>query len=1277
MKRFKKSALLLCSMMVLLLMSTSVFATDSWVEAKIMDSSIGVSKQTAEISSISYVADKNVGIEVNNDKFSISSGNFNFSSEVYVSNSVENEADLDNVTYHKVENGAKTGIVYFDSKKIDVRYVTSYFNVKVVTGDNTSVIKVKTTVNYGDLYVYAFQMNTNHDEGGVSEFNPSYRVVNYCGNVLANGNNLIPVKGFGTVYGIDGTFTKDDLVKNSSNNKVYSFDATEQGLVDVNGATQWDNYYALTFKNLSYNPELLDRNYTLRPYAILEDGSILYSDDVQTTSIYEVAQILYERNAMSTPEARQFLLDHILNIVKIKNSYVDTAKTMLTVLNVTDKNSIEYKFVNNLYKDLFYYVQLTHDYHVDHYVDRGPFVAKTFSEDKDPNTELLAKLNEATSTEYTSLADWIKFETPKYGVEGMYVPAGIYADNELVKEWNDLVKDGDITVENSTLKEVSDSVSGGLYIPETITKVESVKNENVSPVVVPDSVTEISEGAFKGTSTVISISDIEGAPWNADEAIICGNTIVNDNIYVAYNSTTKELAFSNNEADLSGYDTQYGNIKDSVYTSNLQRPWDTVAKEVKTVNIVSTIYPTNTAYWFYDVGYNNMTSLDLTNLNTSKVTNMSRMFKNCGYTAMTSLDLGNNFDTSNVTNMFSMFSYCGHKLMTSLDLGDNFDTSNVTNMVAMFSDCGKYKMGSLNLGNKFNTSNVTNMNYMFRYCWNLDSLNLGDKFDTSNVTSMSGMFQECGELAMISLNLGDKFDTSNVTSMSSMFANCGRCKMTLLNLGDKFDTSNVTNMSSMFANCGQYKMTSLNLGNKFDTSNVTNMRNMYKSCGYTTMTSLNLGDNFDTSNVTNMSAMFYECGYTAMTSLDLGDKFDTSNVTDMSQMFFNCGYTAMTSMDLGDKFDTSNVTSMYQMFVSCGRKVSTTIRLGKFAPNSTVKASTNKYTNIFDDMNSSDKLYMDSTDTQSWIAGLQSNDKPSDWKKDINLNIACGPNRLEHNFEKQLGNCTIKTKDVCSDCGYSIEYDYEHSYNSNNECTTCGKFNDNIYVAYDTATKELAFANNEASLSNYDTQYGNIKGFSYTTASGRPWNSVSKNVVTVDIKTPIYPTNTAWWFYNVGYNEMIELDLNNLHTENVTNMSRMFQYCGYTAMTSINLGDNFDTSNVTSMEYMFSSCGYARMTLLDLGDKFNTEKVTSMSGMFYNCGKFVLTTIYMGDWNPTSTIKSSTSKYSGIFSKMNTSAKLYFNNSEARDWVSSLDSTYRPSAWTTTNNILLTSQLTN
>lgn len=77
------------------------------------------------------------------------------------------------------------------------------------------------------------------------------------------------------------------------------------------------------------------------------------------------------------------------------------------------------------------------------------------------------------------------------------------------------------------------------------------------------------------------------------------------------------------------------------------------------------------------------------------------------------------------------------------------------------------------------------------------------------------------------------------------------------------------------------------------------------------------------------------------------------------------------------------------------------------------------------------------------------------------------------------------------------------------------------------------------------------------------------------------------------------IGLNKLNTSNVTDMSYMFNRCSN--LDELDLS-SFDTSNVNTMREMFSSCH--SITQLDLSS-FNTEKVTSMQNMFAYCKKLV------------------------------------------------------------------------
>ena len=158
-----------------------------------------------------------------------------------------------------------------------------------------------------------------------------------------------------------------------------------------------------------------------------------------------------------------------------------------------------------------------------------------------------------------------------------------------------------------------------------------------------------------------------------------------------------------------------------------------------------------------------LTSLDLSNFDTSKVVNMAGMFS---YVLdLTSLDLSN-FDTSKVVNMSGMFS--NMRGPTSLNLS-NFDTSQVTDMSGMFSNI--LELTSLDLSN-FNTSKVANMGFMFKGMESLITLDLSS-FDTSKVTNMAGVFSVSyavnDKLEKIYVN--NDFNTAKLTEFSEMFKN--------------------------------------------------------------------------------------------------------------------------------------------------------------------------------------------------------------------------------------------------------------------------------------------------------------------------------------------------------------------------------------------------------------------------------------------------------------------------------------------------------------------------
>ena len=283
-----------------------------------------------------------------------------------------------------------------------------------------------------------------------------------------------------------------------------------------------------------------------------------------------------------------------------------------------------------------------------------------------------------------------------------------------------------------------------------------------------------------------------------------------------------------------------------------------------TIGSNNTIYanPSSTSGLFSNL--TNVTSIDLSNIDTSGMTNMSNMFSD--NTSLTNITFGDNFNTANVTNMSGMFKNC--TILKTIDLS-SFNTSNAIIFASMFMNC----QGLQNLDLKsFNTSNVTSMLSMFYNCSSLTSLDLSS-FNTSNVERMETMFYNCSSLTSLDLS---NFDTSKITDMTYMF---NRCKsLTSINLSS-FDTSNVSSLYDAFAGLTSLKVLDLS---SFDTSKVTNMGRMFLNSN--NLVTIYVSDLWNISNVTAASRMFEGC-----TSLKGAVPYDSSK-TDASMANYTNGY---------------------------------------------------------------------------------------------------------------------------------------------------------------------------------------------------------------------------------------------------------------------------------------------------------------------------------------------------------------------------------------------------
>ena len=296
----------------------------------------------------------------------------------------------------------------------------------------------------------------------------------------------------------------------------------------------------------------------------------------------------------------------------------------------------------------------------------------------------------------------------------------------------------------------------------------------------------------------------------------------------------------------------------------------------------------------------------------------------------------------------------------------------------------------------------------------------------------------------------------------------------------------------------------------------------------------------NTAKVTDMGNMFYGCS--ALTSLDLTN-FNTANVDFMDSMFNGCS--ALKSLDLTN-FNTAKVVNMYMMFNGCSALES--LDLTNF---NTAKVT--YMNNMFEGCSALTTIYAsDKFDTDNvkygldMFTGCKSLKDYSDSKTD-HAYAYCGPD------------------------GYFTP-------------GGCG------YAEFDNATGTLSFRYKGVKPEGaYDLNVG---------GSDPEWKTLGTNVNKVVFDASFAnarPTSCYYWF--CGCSKLTDIEgIENLNTENVTNMNSMFDRCS--ALTLLDL-TNFNTAKVSDMSYMFMGC--SALTTIFVSDKFVTDRVTDGRDMFHMC----------------------------------------------------------------------------
>ena len=336
----------------------------------------------------------------------------------------------------------------------------------------------------------------------------------------------------------------------------------------------------------------------------------------------------------------------------------------------------------------------------------------------------------------------------------------------------------------------------------------------------------------------------------------------------------------------------YANIQNT----NSAPPWKGIASEIKRVAVVDDGIAPQTMYaWFFEC--NNLLSVNLSRLDTSKTTSLGYTFSRCK--SLTEIDLST-LDTSSVGSFADVFQDCSSLRSVNLT---GWDTSNGNNFRQMFYCCAALEELDVSL---FNTSSATTFEQMFYGCSSLRSLDLSH-FDTSAATTFASMFCNCASLATLDVST---FDTASATDLSKVFFGCK--SLTELDLS-RASTAKVQTFHGMFKGCSGLKWIDLKL---LDTSSARNLSYMFANCSK--LKAVNCAG-IKTSSVTDFNHMFSNCS--SLTSLDLSS-FDTAAATNLSYLFFGCS--SLTSLNLSS-FDTSNVKTMVNLFTGCTKLAEVTL----------------------------------------------------------------------------------------------------------------------------------------------------------------------------------------------------------------------------------------------------------------------------------------------------------------------------------------------------------------
>ena len=415
-------------------------------------------------------------------------------------------------------------------------------------------------------------------------------------------------------------------------------------------------------------------------------------------------------------------------------------------------------------------------------------------------------------------------------------------------------------------------------------------------------------------------------------------------------------------------------------------------------------------------------------------------------------------------------------------------------------------------------------------------------FKNFQPTTTNRWFSGCK--ALTTFEGWENLNTEKVKDMGYMFAFCEALETLDLKT---FNTQNVEDVYEMFYMCRALKTVHLE---SFNTGKVKTMFSMFYGCK--SLETLDL-KHFNTEKVETMSGMFGGCK--SLKTLDI-TSFNTEKVGYTKSMFSGCS--ALETLDL-TSFDTRRVENMEEMFSHCTALKQ--LDLSGF--------STNK-------LEETGRMFKGCEQLTTLVSN-------SVWKCKWSNDMFKGCTQLKGAvaYDGEKTDVTMANPET----GYFTGSKLEAYVLQNPEKTTLTFYYDGQRAKRTGTTWDI----NEK----HSIYYTSPMFMAWTGTYESPNTTITKVVFDASFKD-YRPVTTGSWFRYLQALTTFE-GWENLHTEQVNDMSYMFEHC--TALKTLDL-TSFNTENVKDMAYLFGGC--RGLKTIDV-KHFNTAKVENMRGLFNGC----------------------------------------------------------------------------